>query len=179
MSDSKAEAGIAPNPKKKKQILRNVLIIVCVVIFLAVGFIVVAGISAANFDKHFETAFSFYQSNDYDNALAELDKAIKTIAAFADGYLLRANVYLIKGEYQLAIDDYTKALQFIPRYTKKWDTITSKQKDEYAYAGRGTAYAQTREYELALSDLTKAIELNPDNENAKLFLEDIRKTQGQ
>jgi tetratricopeptide (TPR) repeat protein len=156
-----------------------VLIAAGAVIVLIITFFVVSVISSTNFDKHFATAWAFYQNNESDKALPELNEACKTFAAFADSFIIRGNIYLNRGEFQLAIDDYSKALTFVPRSSPKWNKITPLQKDEYAYEGRGWAYAQIGEYNLALSDLTKALELNPNNSNAKSALEYVEEAIGQ
>jgi tetratricopeptide (TPR) repeat protein len=175
MSDQKLETTVTQQTKKKRHTVRNILIIVGAVFGLAIAGVIADVVSMANFDKHFETALSFYENNDYDNALPELDKAAKTIMAFADVFLIRGDIYLKKGSYYQAIDDYSKALQTTTEPTNKRPSITSKQKDEQAYAKRGWAYVQAGEYDLALSDTTKALELNPDNATAAAVLEFLMK----
>ena len=183
MSDQKLETAVTPQtrlqqPPKKRHIARNILIIVGAVFGLFIAIVVADVVSAANFSKHFETALSFYESNDYDNALPELDKAAKTLMAFSDVFLIRGGIYLDRGQYQQAIDDYSKALQTTTEPTNKRPSITSKQRDEQAYAGRGWAYVQAGEYDRALSDTTKALELNPDNATARAVMEFLMKRSG-
>jgi tetratricopeptide (TPR) repeat protein len=57
-------------------------------------------------------------------------------------------VYYIKGEYDHAIRNYSKAIKINPGYTR-------------VYINRGDAYFMKGEYEQAISDYTKALELNP------------------
>jgi len=54
----------------------------------------------------------------------------------------------MKGQYDKAIADYTKAIELNPR-------------DAKAYNNRGNAYGNKGQYDQAIADYTKAIELNP------------------
>lgn len=56
--------------------------------------------------------------------------------------------YQNKGQWDLAIAEFTKAIEFDPT-------------DEDVYHGRGNAYAQTGQWERAFGDFDKAIELAP------------------
>ena len=60
-----------------------------------------------------------------------------------------AGLYYLKGEYDSAIVDYTKAIELNPDYAE-------------AYNNRGVAYHLKKEYDSAIIDFSKAIELNPD-----------------
>ena len=53
------------------------------------------------------------------------------------------------GECDLAIEDYTKAIELNPEFVD-------------AYYNRGLAYSRKGEVELAIEDYTKAIELSPN-----------------
>jgi tetratricopeptide (TPR) repeat protein len=55
--------------------------------------------------------------------------------------------YSQKGQYDLAISEYTKAIEIYPH--------------EDVYYGRGNAYVQKGQYDLAIGDFSKAIELDP------------------
>ena len=57
-------------------------------------------------------------------------------------------IYFRDGKYQLAIDEYTKA-------------IALKPGDAVAYYNRGSAYAKLGRYQLTIQDYTKAIALKP------------------
>ena len=64
-------------------------------------------------------------------------------------YYNRGTAYGKKGEYDLAILDYTKALELNPWFVQ-------------AYYNRAGAYGRKGQYELAILDYTKAIEMNPE-----------------
>jgi tetratricopeptide (TPR) repeat protein len=69
---------------------------------------------------------------------------------------LLAHIYRKRGfahkrlkEYELAIEDYNRAIGLIPDYAR-------------AYASRGSAYRSLREYEHAIADYNRALELWPN-----------------
>ncbi len=64
-----------------------------------------------------------------------------------DAYYKRGIAYSKRHQYDLAISDYSKAIELEP-------------KKEDAYVSRGIAYANIGKINLALEDFTKAIELN-------------------
>ena len=68
----------------------------------------------------------------------------------ASSYYKRAYLYLKQNEYDKAINDYNKAIEFNPN------------KVSY-YAERADLYAKQKEYLNAIKDYNKAIELNPNN----------------
>ncbi|MGD0280766.1 MAG: tetratricopeptide repeat protein [Dissulfurispiraceae bacterium] len=61
----------------------------------------------------------------------------------------RGLAYRKSGNYQQAIDEYTKAIQLKPDFAT-------------AYNNRGVAYKKMGNYQQAIDDYSKAIELNPD-----------------
>lgn len=63
-------------------------------------------------------------------------------------YRRRADENAGKGEYELAVSDYTKALELNP-------------KDAAAHLARGRAYASKKSYDLAMLDFNKTIEFDP------------------
>jgi tetratricopeptide (TPR) repeat protein len=88
-----------------------------------------------------------------DNEINELGKKIKSDSQNPENYLNRGIAYGKKGEYELAIKDYTKVIELKRDYAE-------------AYYNRGVAYVNKGEYELAIKDYTKAIELKPNNKEA-------------
>ena len=83
---------------------------------------------------------------DWDKEI--IDRTIE-IATDPDAwaYLHRGNAYVYKGEYDKAIEDFTKAIEFDPTFT-------------WAYHERGSAYDLKGEDSKAISDLNKAIEID-------------------
>src|ERR1035437_6521144 len=68
--------------------------------------------------------------------------------AEARKYYDSAATYFGKGQYRLAIKDYSEAINLDPRFT-------------IAYMGRGDSYLNKYQYDLAIQDYTEAIRLDP------------------
>jgi tetratricopeptide (TPR) repeat protein len=68
----------------------------------------------------------------------------------ADFYIIRGRRYYENGHLDLAIVDYTKAIELDPD-------------NSYFYDSRAETYEENGQYELAIEDYTRAIELDPDN----------------
>ncbi len=125
-------------------------------------------------DKLYTTALSFgdnemvvmkrgennYRREQYQEALADLDKAISLYSEDADYYYWRAKTYINLGEFMLAADDIMQADLLKPgdEYTvksRKWLAI------KFMDIGHGQ-YEQ-QEHEQSIASLNRAVELDPDN----------------
>ena len=84
----------------------------------------------------------------WDEAIAECDKALEINHKFAMGYVDRGIAHVGKREYGRAISDFNKAIEINPRLSG-------------FYLSRGIVYSYKGEYDKAISDFNKAIELNP------------------
>jgi len=94
----------------------------------------------------------------------------------------RGAACLLKGQYDLAISEFTKSIKMNPNdqrgyyfrglayFQRQQSTlaisdftkaITMTPSDGKAYHARGRAYLQQKQYTLAIADFTKAIEMNP------------------
>ncbi|MDA8001132.1 MAG: tetratricopeptide repeat protein [Alphaproteobacteria bacterium] len=67
--------------------------------------------------------------------------------------VLKLDPTIMKGEYELAIEDFNKALEIAMYYPR-------------AYHSRGLAYMLKGDFDRAVADFTEAIEYNPDNADA-------------
>jgi tetratricopeptide (TPR) repeat protein len=85
---------------------------------------------------------------DWDKEI--IDRTIE-IATDPDAwaYLHRGNAYVYKGEYDKAIADFTKAIEYCPSFAEPY---------AWAYHERGSAYDLKGEEIKAITDLNKAIE---------------------
>jgi lipoprotein NlpI len=93
---------------------------------------------------------------DYGGAIHLFDSALRGKLKDEDreaAYYNRGVAHHRKGQYDLAIADYTSALKLNPS-------------DAKAHNNRGVAYKNQRRFDLALADYNAAIELDPDNASA-------------
>jgi tetratricopeptide (TPR) repeat protein len=84
----------------------------------------------------------------YDEAIADLDKAIAANATVAAAYSDRGMAYAGKKQFAKALTDLSKAIELTPG-------------EGDGYAIRGSVYAMSGDNEKALADLNKAIQMNP------------------
>jgi len=84
----------------------------------------------------------------YDQAIADLTKAIALQADFPEAYSNRGISYHEKGFHDRAMADYDKAIALKPDFAQ-------------AYDNRGNAYFKQDRHEQAIADYSKAIALEP------------------
>ena len=90
------------------------------------------------------------KNGQYQPAIENFSKAIRTETGYADAYFKRGGIYTILKQYQNAIEDLNKAIKLKPD-------------NEQFYTARGLAYYGSGQYQQALDDYSKAISLKPDN----------------
>jgi tetratricopeptide (TPR) repeat protein len=83
----------------------------------------------------------------WDNAIADLTKAIAINPKYPVSYANRGIVYVNLGQQEKAIVDFSKAIEIDPHYT-------------LVFHNRGVAYGNTGQYEKAKSDFLRAIKLD-------------------
>ena len=121
-------------------------------------------IDQENVDSYYHRARAYRRKGELDNAINDCDKVIdyykgeinsdKNLAdklnpKLAQAYNVRGIAYWAQGEYDTAIENYTKALERDQKFAK-------------AYSNRGDAYADKSEYDTAIENYTKALERRPD-----------------
>ena len=92
------------------------------------------------------------QNDNLDDAITYYSEVISLqpdTSMLSIAYTGRGFAYLLRREFNPAIKDFTKAIEYKPN-------------DALIYYSRGTAYSLTREFDLAIKNYTKAIELNPE-----------------
>jgi tetratricopeptide (TPR) repeat protein len=77
-----------------------------------------------------------------------------------DVYVRRGQVYCLLKKYQLAMEDFNKA-------------ILLNQESYEAYSYRGVVYIKIGRYQLAAEDLKKSLEINPRNADSFNFLGEL------
>ena len=117
----------------------------------------------SEFEQAIDDFNKAYKAENWDEAI-EAGKRVKSHLAnapegfnaeiftndLATAYGNRGRAYNHKGEYDRAIDDFSKVIEIDPD-------------DAEAYYNRGLAYAHKGEYDRAIADFNKAIELNPND----------------
>lgn len=93
-------------------------------------------------------------------ALHDLNEAIRLKPDFLAAIFLRAEVYVRLENFDLAVDDYTRALSLKPH-------------DEI-YFRRAEAFRAIARYKDAEADYQKALSLNPKNDAARIALESLK-----
>ena len=96
----------------------------------------------------------------YDDAIEDINKAIKLYPDFAHAYYNRANLYTISNQLPEAYDDYTRAIELNPNFGE-------------AYYNRGLVQIFMKDTRKGCLDLSKAGELGIENayEVLKLYTE--------
>lgn len=99
-------------------------------------------------------AQSYDYKEQYDDAVAQADKAIEADPKYSRAYVYKGYALNEKSLYDNAIEQYDKALQIDPRYT-------------FAFYKRGQAYSNKDDYEKAAADYSKALLIDPTYNDAR------------
>src|SRR5438552_210190 len=127
----------------------------------ALGFLGMAGLALAK-EKggsgmdDYTKGNQFFESKQYDQAVAEFTKAIEANGKQPAFYENRGFAYIALEKAAEAAADFSKAIELAP-------------KDERAYIGRVQASLLQKDYGQALADASKVMELKPDNAIAYKF----------
>lgn len=122
---------------------------------------------------------------DYMKSIQALNKSIEIYSNYTGTYHNRAKAYEYLKQYQLAFEDFNKAIELEPKnykallgraitYMQLYNDIENSMTDlntalminpQYAlaYLNRGVLYEMKGGYDLALKDYSKAISLEPNN----------------
>jgi len=91
---------------------------------------------------------SWFQASYWHDSISLAEHSIKVVRNNYVAYYNLANAYYEKGEYDLAIFNFSRAVEINPLF---YD----------AYYNRANAYRHRGQLDLAISDFDKAIEINP------------------
>ena len=109
--------------------------------------------SFADANDYYQQAETHIDSEEYEEAIVYLNKAIAINPNFAEAYSQRCFAYWKVEAYQRALADGNKAIEINPQLA-------------VAYKNRGNAYEDLGEKVRAIADYTKAIEIHPQYPNA-------------
>ncbi|MBO1350662.1 MAG: tetratricopeptide repeat protein [Hormoscilla sp. GUM202] len=102
---------------------------------------------------------------DYEEAIADIDRAIQQNPKDANAYLERAHANMMLQDYEGAIADIDRAIQQNP-------------KDANAYLERASVNMELQDYESAIADASEAIELKPNFAEAYWLRSEARRELG-
>lgn len=123
---------------------------------------------SGNVLHYYARALDFYLVQDFDNALKDLDEAIRCDSTFFPAYFSRALIYYKQLEYRKRDRKFEvetveeQNLQVRNKVREDLDRVIELAPDfVYAYYNRGNILAVMKDYRAALVDYNKAIELDP------------------
>jgi tetratricopeptide (TPR) repeat protein len=92
--------------------------------------------------------FAYYDEKDYENAIKDFSSGIDhAYTPLNDAYLDRGLAQEAAGKHDLAVADYSKAIEIAPN-------------DQHAYGNRGDSYLGLQQWDKAVSDYDKAIQID-------------------
>lgn len=103
------------------------------------------GVCSPDSNSHIQLGIQFINNKDYDNAQKEFEAATK-ISNCPLAYANLASVYLLKKNYNFAVDTYKKGLEVAGE-------------DGFLYFTGAVIYTQKKDYDYALDALSKALKL--------------------
>ncbi len=101
-----------------------------------------------NPDYLFNNGVEYLYLNQFDKAIAELNRVLQKNPRYGDAYFNRGLVYALQSKYDSAIADFNKYIEL-------------EKRDSEAFYNRGLAYSLLGQHVQALADLTKVLELTP------------------
>ena len=137
----------------KKMYLGIIIILIplALMVFAAVNLSLITQKTQKPESEALNKGTSFVNRGMYDQAIAELDKAIQINPNSDSAYYNRGRAWSKKGYIDKAISDYTKAIE-----------INSIETIQVAYNNRGQEHEKKGDIDQALSDYTKGIDAVPN-----------------
>src|SRR5512139_1481842 len=139
-------------------------------VFLLILLFAGMGVYGQSSRKYIKAGEEFIRNNMFDDAIDQFSHAIEESPASADGYVKRARVYELTGNYRLAYDDYKRALNFMPDDTGILYNL-GHTCNMIASGEKTTAEEQKKYYSEAVSVLQKAIKA--EFRNGRLYTEKV------
>ncbi len=100
-------------------------------------------------EEHCSCAMSFLDSNDWDRALAEADRAVARGDKIAASWRCRGAVHGRRGELDSAVADFSQAISLEPGHAPTW-------------YNRGIALRELGRFQKAFDDFSRAIDIAPE-----------------
>ena len=100
--------------------MKKVFILIVIISFFSLPLKGIAGIKSYN---HFEAGTSFFDQENYKQALASFQKAVQTDPNFAEAYYNIGIIYDLQHNFSKAISAYEKAIQIDPNIGTVWENL--------------------------------------------------------
>jgi tetratricopeptide (TPR) repeat protein len=145
-------------------------------------------------------AYDLIQSQQYEKAIASLDKSIDLSPKSPLLYYYRGYAYMKEKDYDRAILDFEKSISLDPNLSNAYAGLAVAQvelkdyeeaiqaaskaivlnpEDASSYYNRGLAYYYLKEYEKAYRDFDEALKLDPTNQDARTNRDLLLKKMGK
>ena len=118
---------------------------------------------------HYNWGNEFSGSAEYTLAILEYNGTIGLMPDYYRAYYRRGNAYYMTKEYQKAIDDYDTAIKLLPDYA---EALFNRA---IAYFTRGGDKKTIEDIKKAIADWEAVLRLEPNNAQAREYLEKARK----
>jgi tetratricopeptide (TPR) repeat protein len=99
---------------------------------------------------HYNRGMAFWGLGKQERALQDFSEAIRLKPDFADAFTNRGRIYLLKREYDRAIQDLDRAIE-----------LRSTEPFFVDFCNRGDAYFNKQNWDAAIRDYDRAIQLRP------------------
>jgi len=96
-----------------------------------------------------------FGNKNFTKAIAAYDYLIELDPQNSDYYFLRGNLHFDSQQYDLALGDFSKAIEIRPTFN--------------LYYNRGLAYGNLQQYDNAVQDYVKALAFNPKDPNVYYY----------
>jgi tetratricopeptide (TPR) repeat protein len=106
------------------------------------------------------------EKGDFNRAILDFNQAVRLNPNFAEAFNNRGTIFSNMRDFDRAIADFTQSIQLNPSYAE-------------AYFNRGSAFYEISDYDRALADFEIVLLIIPNDENARMWLENARQQRGR
>ena len=143
---------------KKNIIVSGVIILVLVI--CSCFFVLNKKVFAKDVTEYKQLIKEAVQNENWVELNKYSDEIIKDHPKSAFGYFFKGIAMDELGEYEIAIVNYSKSIEYEPNYSEN-------------FQNRGLAYYHNKDYDNAIADYKKALELDPNNKLAEAQIQDV------